>query len=127
VADETASGDLDLFDAEGKAVAYIHADDGLIMYLWSGEPVAYLVDDSVYGFNGKHLGWFQKGAVYDDDGDIVAALATRFRGSVQRPPIKSLRSLKPLKGLKELKPLKPLFGLSWSKLPAKYFFLQGLD
>ncbi len=35
----------------------------LTIYLWGGKPVAYLSAESddgfhVYGFNGKHLGWF---------------------------------------------------------------------
>lgn len=46
-----------------EAVAYIDADDELTIYLWGGKPVAYLERDTgnefhVYGFSGKHLGWF---------------------------------------------------------------------
>jgi hypothetical protein len=99
----------------------------LTFYLWSGEPVAYLVEDSVFGFNGKHLGWHHKGLVYDHDGGVVVAPAAAFRDSVAPPPIRSLKQLKPLKGLKELKPLKPLFGTSWSSIPARVFFLLGVD
>jgi hypothetical protein len=89
--------------------------------------VAYLDDDSVYGFNGKHLGWYRNGAVYDQDGDIVVARASMFRGAVEAAPPRGIRGLKPLKGLKELRPLRPLFGLSWSRMPAAVFFLRGID
>jgi 4-fold beta-flower domain-containing protein len=57
-----AQDETTLFSSQGKPTAYI-ADDSTI-YLWSGKPVAYLYPDSVndglniYGFNGKHLGWF---------------------------------------------------------------------
>jgi hypothetical protein len=48
--------------------------------------VAYVDEDSVYGFNGKHLGWFRGGAVYDHGGSIVAAFADRFRTPVSVAP-----------------------------------------
>ena len=35
-------------------------DDDETMYLWSGEPVAYRDEDSLFGFNGSHLGWLQR-------------------------------------------------------------------
>lgn len=41
------------------------------MYLWGGEPVAYLEDDRIYGFNGKHIGWYDDGVICDHDGNIV--------------------------------------------------------
>jgi len=121
------SDDLALYDARGRAVAYFAADHDLAIYLWSGEPVAYLDDDSVYGFNGKHLGWLRNGAVYDHDSNVVAAQADKFQSPVEPAPPKALKQLRPLKGLKELKPLKPLFGITWSGTPAKLFFLQGVE
>jgi 4-fold beta flower protein len=119
--------EFSFFDGSGRASAYLEASDGLTFYLWSGEPVAYLVEDSVFGFNGKHLGWYHKGLVYDHDGGVVVAPAAAFRDSVAPAPIRSLKHLKPLKGLKELKPLRPLFGTSWSTTPARVFFLLGVD
>jgi hypothetical protein len=129
LSDRVQSGvsELDLFDSHARATAYISDEDGMTIYLWSGEPVAYLDEDSVYGFNGKHLGWLYKGAVYDHDGNVLAASATRFQGGVPPPGLKSLKDLKPLKGLKELKPLKPLFGSSWSDASSRAFFLQGIN
>jgi hypothetical protein len=99
----------------------------LTFFLWTGEPTAYLNDDSIYGFNGKHLGWFKDGMVFDHDGDIVVAPASSFRSAVDSAPSRGLKSLKPHKGLKELRPLRPLFGRSWADLPARVFFLLGVD
>src|SRR5688572_26881952 len=42
--------DINLYDSAGKAVAYIAADQGLTIYLWSGKPCAYLVEEDIYGF-----------------------------------------------------------------------------
>ena len=119
--------DVDLYDSAGKAAAYIAADQDLTIYLWSGKPCAYLDDEDIYGFNGKHLGWFRSGLVYDHEGYVVAALAEAFRTPVELAPLKSLKQLRPLKGLKELKPMKPLWSKEWSRTPGKVFFLRGAD
>lgn len=121
------AGEVDLYGSTGSAVAYIAADNDMTVYLWSGEPCAYLDDEDIYGFSGKHLGWFRSGVVYDHDGRVVAAVADRFRSPVKVPPLKSLKQLRPLKSLKELKPLRPLFVQTWSSTPANLFFLQGAD
>jgi hypothetical protein len=51
----TIADEFSLFNSQGKATAYLDTSAGLTFYLWTGEPVAYLDDDSIYGFNGKHL------------------------------------------------------------------------
>ena len=89
--------------------------------------MAYLDEDSVFGFNGKHLGWLKSGAVYDHDGNIVAALAERFEARVTPAPLKSFKQFRPFKSFKEFKPFKPFFGLTWSEIPARFFFLSGID
>ena len=63
---------ITLFDSKGEAIAYIDTSDELTIYLWDGDPVAYLYDyDHIYGFNGKHLGWFIDGIVWDNKGNVV--------------------------------------------------------
>jgi hypothetical protein len=121
--DETA-----LFDSTGTPVAYI-ADD-LTIYLWSGKPVAYLYRGNhgtdVYGFNGKHLGWFEKGYVRDDDGNPTCGLKSVIR-SPKLEPLKSLKELKPLKSLRELPPLKPISSLDWADTPCQIALALGAD
>ena len=53
--DARVGNTTDYFDSKGTAVAYF--DDDETLYLWSGKPVAYMDEDSLFGFNGKHLGW----------------------------------------------------------------------
>lgn len=119
--------EFSFFDSRGRASAYLDLGDGLTFFLWSGEPVAYLVEGSIYGYNGKHLGWYRDEMIFDHDGNVVVASSSVFRTPVEPAPVRGLKGLKPLKGLKELKPLKPLFGRSWSDLPARVFFLLGVD
>ncbi len=105
--DETIS----LYNDSGKPVAYIDLEDERTIYMWNGTPSAYLESDPaggfhVYGFNGKHLGWFVRGAVWDHDGD--AACATK--DLIQSPEIegfKSFKKFKPFKSFKEFAPFRP--------------------
>src|SRR5437870_5181650 len=91
VAAQNSSDEISLYTAAGKPVAYIADDDDSIIYLWNGKPVAYLHSEDVYGFNGKHLGWFQKGVVYNHDGEIVGSTLSHLKGLAQISPIKSIK------------------------------------
>lgn len=77
--------DVSLFDSRGLPVAYIDTDDKRTIYLWNGAPVAYLENRNsgafnVWGFNGKHLGWFEKGAIWDRSGGATCAVREAFPG-----------------------------------------------
>jgi hypothetical protein len=128
----TANDDeITLFDARGKAVAYLALDHEMTVYLWSGKPVAYFTRDSaggfhVHGFNGMHLGWFVGGIVRDHEGNAACAV----KELLQQPelePLKSLKQLKPLKSLTQLAPLRPLFTTSWGYVPCRFFLTEGSE
>lgn len=119
---------LSLFDSTGKPIAYI--GEALTVYLWSGKPLAYLTEDReggfhIYGFNGKHLGWFVKGIVRDHRGNAVGGIEDVFSSPTKLEPLKGLKELMPLKSLSELAPLRPLFAREWSDIPLKLFLLAG--
>ena len=126
-----AAEELSLYDSGGRPTAYVAK--GLTIYLWSGTPVAYLTEDHsgcgfhVYGFNGKHLGWFVDGVIRDHCGGAVGALKEVLTVLPQLEPLKGLKELMPLKGLPELAPLRPLISLNWSEIPLKLFLLQGTN
>ena len=115
------------YDRYGKPTAY--TEDGEYIYLFTGEPVAYLYSDAVYGYSGRQFGWFQNGWVRDLNGNCAffTENATGFgplKPMKQLCPLKSLKQLRPLKGLRELKRLRPLDSLSWSALSGKQYFAQ---
>src|SRR5437870_4356594 len=58
------------YDSSGHAVAYID-DDGESIYLWNGQPVAWVDGDSIYSYSGHYLGWLQNGWVWDLTGRAV--------------------------------------------------------
>lgn len=122
--------EITLFDSNGKATAYIDVKDEMIIYLWNGHPVAYLVpaDDrfSIYGFNGKHLGWFDNGIIRDHKGfgvGFVKGAVSNVQTDLE--PLKKLKKLTPLKSLQKLEPLKPIDKRKFSDMPLKIFLGIG--
>ena len=98
--------EVTLFNGGGKAQAYIALGDEMTIYLWSGKPVTYLDRDSsggfhLYGFNGKHLGWFVCGVARDHEGNAACAVKERLR-STEFEPFKAFKEFKPFKSFKEL-------------------------
>lgn len=118
---------LALFNSSGEATAYIAED--LTVYLWSGKPVAYLSEAKagfhIYGFNGKHLGWFVDGVARDHQGKAVGAVAEAFTIPLTFKSYKGYRQFKPLKAFKEIAPHKPMFTDKWSHQPFGIFLKQG--
>ena len=113
------------FDSHARPAALLDVTDDATFYLASGEAVAYVVEDSIVGFNGRHLGWLRNGLVFDRSGDIVAAPATAFREPVVMPASRARAAEKPAKNPIEQPPPRPAFGTSWSKVSARAFFLSG--
>lgn len=129
VAVRAADKEKTLFDSEGDAVAYIAIDDELNIYLWKGEPVAYLKKDlgeiHIYGFNGDHLGWFEGGVAYNNKSRPVGFIDGAVSKITKLEPLKGLRKLTPLKSLERLAPIKPVFKKEFSDTPLKTFLMQG--
>jgi hypothetical protein len=124
-----AGEEITLFDGQGRPSAYVVLDDELAIYLWSGKPVAYLQPDSaggfhVYGFNGKHLGWFVDGIVRDHDGNAGCAVKERLQ-STEYEPYKSYKEYKPYKGYKEYAPYRPYFSFTWGGVSCGFLLAEG--
>jgi len=117
--------EISLYDSEGEAVAYIDTDDELNIYLWGGKPVAYLDGSSIYGFNGKHLGWFKQGIIRDHKGYAVGFVEGAVNMLTKLERLKGLQQLTPLKSLQQLEPLEPLFKNQWSPVPLEIFLSMG--
>lgn len=122
-----AEDEVSLFDGKGSPRAYI-AEDNTI-YLWSGKPTAYLERDPVggfhvYGFNGKHLGWFGKGVVRHHEGNAACAVKEALRRT-DFEPFKSFKEFKPFKSFKEFAPFRPFFSREWSETPCRFLLSEG--
>ncbi|HRN48708.1 MAG TPA: hypothetical protein PKW69_11800 [Niabella sp.] len=120
--------EISLFNSKGAPVAYVDTDDDdLTIYLWSGKPVAYISSGNIYGFNGKHLGWWVKGIIRDHEGDAVGATKSAYGGYTEYEPYKGYKEYKPYKSYKEYAPYKPYWSNYWSSSSFKMFLLQGIE
>lgn len=117
--------EISLYDDAGEAVAYIDTDDEMNVYLWKGAPVAYLEGQSIYGFNGKHLGWFKEGIIWDHEGYAVGFIEGAVNKLTKLERLKGLQKLTPLKSLQQLEPLEPLHKSQWARLPLDIFLSMG--
>lgn len=118
--DETA-----LIDSKGEYVAYITGEG--IIYVWEGgTPPAYLEGESIYSFNGKHLGWLLKGYIVDHNGYKVGAVEGVVKSSSLIEPFKGFKGFVPFKSFKEMAPRKPKILNKWSSIPLTLFLKTGV-
>ena len=116
------AAEVTLFDSHETTVAYIAGD--LTIYLWNGEPVAYLAPNPdggqhIYAFNGRHLGWYVAGVVRDHGGLVVGARKGAFASgtfaATQYEGFKAIKQPKPFKAFPEFPPMRPALVNRWSQ------------
>ncbi len=123
--------EVTLFDKRGKALAYIASDEDMTIYLWTGEPVAYLLHKGerylILGFNGKHIGWYDDGFIDDHHGDVVGFSEGRLRMNTEMEPLKSLKQNKPFKARIKEPQTKPGFTNTWAAVALSVFLNAGIE
>lgn len=63
---DPGQGQVTLYDAGKESVAYIDYPDDATIYLFDGAPVAFIQSEElVFSFNGRFLGWYRDGVLYD--------------------------------------------------------------
>ena len=119
------ASEVTLFDRYGSPAAYIATEEDPTIYLWDGTPTAYLVQSSIYGFNGAHLGWYEQGVVRDHEGSVAGFI----RGAIDLPTrvetVKGAKQVKPVKSVKELAPSRPPDSAAWSREDLTRLLLAG--
>lgn len=122
--------EITIFNSRGKAIAFLEVGEDQTIYMWSGKPVAYLHKENkeqhLYGFNGKHLGWYEEGILYTHDGDAIGFIEGAMTIFTEFEPIKGFKRFKPYKSFKEFPPFKPFFSKYFSKTPLSMFLLAGV-
>ncbi len=123
--------ELSLFNGRGVPVAYIDVEDELTIYMWSGKPVAYLKKSNfgerynIYGFNGKHLGWFARGAIFSHVGTAACATSQVMSSGTQGEPGKPGKQGKPGKAGTEGEPGQPGLSSSFGDTPCEFLLNAG--
>lgn len=116
---------MTFFNRYGVPIAYGDND----VYLFNGRPVAYIVDTTVYAYNGKQLGWYENGWIRDLNGNCVFFTRDSSGFGPLKPlmkfePIKSFRQVKPVRSARQLKKIRPVNRMAWSPLSGEIFFAQ---
>jgi len=115
-----------LFDSDGNAIAYIDYNGENTIFMWEGSPVAYLDEENrIYGFNGKHLGWFEDGIVWNLIGERAGFNKLTIPVFAKFEPFKAFKKFKPFKSFKEFAKFKPLKKTTRSKTSLSQFFIGG--
>ena len=86
----------------------------------SGEPVAIVDDESVFAFDGRHLGWFLDGWIRDHAGDCVY-FTDDASGGARRPhrrprPARGARRPRPRRLARQARPARSARTTRWSEL-----------
>ncbi|SFO50201.1 hypothetical protein SAMN05428949_5452 [Chitinophaga sp. YR627] len=118
--------EIGLFNKDGKAIAYIDTKDEMSIYLYDGKPVAYIEKDNVYGFNGQHLGWYDKGSVRTHEGKIIGSTKEATNRYTQYEPYKSYKQYKPYKANQSYPPYKVYGQSDWTDDSFEELLLNGI-
>lgn len=105
--------EITLFNKLGQPVAYM-ADDGETIYLWDGRAVAYLYEEQIYGWNGKHLGWFANGTIFDIYGLRSGFIKSKSPLVTQMEPLKPVKQIKQVKNVRQVPVAKPVLCYGFS-------------
>lgn len=127
-----SQSEISLFDKNGNPVAYIDVNDEWTIYLWQGNPVAYIIQEEqtlhIYGFNGKHLGWYDNGILRDHKGDAVgfkkgavSSVYENFEG------FKGYKEYKPYKLYREIALYRVYYSRNFSSVSLSSFLFQGIN
>lgn len=115
-----------LFDKDGNAIAYVDYDDENTIFLWNGKPAGYLDEEKrIYGFNGKHLGWYEKGIIWNLSGEKNGFNKSAITVFTKFEPFKSFKNFKPFKSFKEFAKTKPYYKTTISNESLSQFLMNG--
>lgn len=113
-----------LYDLKGQAVAYLAHDGDSTIYLWSGPAVAYVKEQRIYAWKGKHLGWFIDGIVYDCIGHWVGVSEDRNSATTLATEAKAPKLAKTTKLTPYPPAPKPVLTLTHADIPLSRFLRQ---
>ena len=111
-----------IYNRTGKPVGWITARHILDL---KGSPIAFLVEDSVISYSGRHLGFFDRGLFRDQRGSVVAFLPGAKGGPAlpvaEMAPIPPAPINLPILPRLSMPPDPPIPFLNWSKTDWQQF------
>jgi len=120
---------VNLYDSEGEAAAYIDYEEDATIYLWDGSPVAFIGKDGsdvcIFGFDRSFLGWYENGVVFDKDGYMVGSRKDALNMFYRMERFKGFTQLAPIRPITPFTPLKPFWKNQWSDASLTEFLYLG--
>ncbi|WP_460090641.1 4-fold beta flower protein [Pseudomonas sp. S2_E02] len=117
--------EVTLYDSAGHPVAYIADDGDKSIYLWKGHAVAYISEEKIYGWNGKHLGWFVNGVLFDLRGHRVGSIGENCPRALYAQPAKFAKLAKYAKYARFAAFAKSALSTGYSNEPLEVFLKGG--
>jgi len=121
--------EITLFSSDGEAIAYIDYNKDATIFLWDGTPVAFITSDridiNVFGFNGRFLGWYDNGIIYDKNGYAVGAKKGAINMVTKLERVKSVQKITPIRPVLPITPIKPIWKNYWSNTSLLEFLYYG--
>jgi hypothetical protein len=77
-----------IYDTRNSPRIYIDRDHDQTIYTWDGHAVACIADENVFGWHGRHLGWFVAGILYDIKGYRIGFTAATCQADTFAEPVK---------------------------------------
>jgi hypothetical protein len=107
-----------LYDGSGRVYAWLD-EGGRIVGLY-GNHLAFIEGDSVYNWQGQHVGWWGNGHIRDNAGAVAVFTTEADNLGVVKPvkaekPVQAVKKVVPVKPVKAVKPVRPIRRPSWSR------------
>ncbi len=123
------SNQITLLDSDGEAVSYIDYKENGTIFMWDGTPVAFIHNDRrdicIIGFNGKFLGWYEDGIIYDKQGYVAGARKGAVNMIAKTEKIKRIQKITPIRPITPISPIKPILRSRWSNTSLTEFLYLG--
>lgn len=113
-----------LYDKGGRPIAYISPENDNAVYLWDGHAVCYIDGERIFGWKGKHIGWFVNKIVYDIKGYRTGFTKETCPLITYIESVKNVKYVKYVKCAKYVPYAKPTFSTANSDMGLKDFLEQ---
>ncbi len=117
--------EISLYDGRGYPVAYIAEDEDRAIYLWTGQAVAYLAGDNIFGWKGQHIGWFVDGVLYNRQGRKTGSIRKKCPAAAGAEPAKQPRETVSPRGRGYASSVRPVLRLAYADEGLAGFLKQG--
>ncbi len=116
--------EITLYERDGHPVAYIADDSEHSIYTWDGHAVCYIIDDKIFGWKGRHIGWFYQGIIYDIHGYRVGYTEQTCPSCTYIAPVKYVKFVKYVKYVRYVPYMRPMFSMNQANISLADFVRQ---